>query len=291
MSAVVIAGNTSGSITLNAPDVAGTTTLNLPTVSGGTLVTSNSSGNVGIGTDSPNGKLDVAGSLGNFYVDSNGARLHFTRNSANYIRADGASGELAFETNSTERMRIDSSGNVLVGTASNISGGAHKQIISTTSDYQLALQATDTTNGIATLTFATGNTVESQIYYYKTQDRLFVVNTSAGVYLANAGTSWTSNSDERKKDIIEPIENAAEKVSTLRAVIGKYKTDDEGTRRAFLIAQDVQAVLPEAVDAANPDDLGVQYSDVIPLLVAAIKEQQAIITDLKARIEVLEGAV
>jgi hypothetical protein len=99
-----------------------------------------------------------------------------------------------------------------------------------------------------------------------------VIAGSNGVYLANAATSWASLSDERTKDIIENITDAATKVSSLRAVIGKYKTDSEGTRRSFLIAQDVQAVLPEAVDATNPDKLGLQYSDVIPLLVASIKE-------------------
>ena len=104
----------------------------------------------------------------------------------------------------------------------------------------------------------------------------YVLNGSGtGVYLADGATSWTANSDERLKDIIEPITDAANKVSTLRAVIGKYKTDAVGVRRSFLIAQDVQAVLPEAVDASNPDKLGVQYSEVIPLLVAAIKELKA----------------
>ena len=57
--------------------------------------------------------------------------------------------------------------------------------------------------------------------------------------------------------------------------IGKFKTDSEETRRSFLIAQDVQAVFPEAVEASDPDKLGVQYTDMIPLLVAAIKELAA----------------
>jgi hypothetical protein len=131
------------------------------------------------------------------------------------------------------------------------------------------------------LNFAQNGAVAATMSYVTGTARLVLVNVSAGVYLASGGTSWTSNSDERKKDIIEPIQNAADKVSTLRAVIGKYKTDAEGTRRSFLIAQDVQAVLPEAVDAQNPDDLGVQYSDVIPLLVAAIKELKAEIDQLK----------
>jgi hypothetical protein len=119
----------------------------------------------------------------------------------------------------------------------------------------------------------------------------YIANSGTGVQLAAGGTSWSALSDERVKDIIEPITDAANKVSTLRAVIGKYKTDEEGTRRSFLIAQDVQAVLPEAVVAGEDETgtLSIAYTDTIPLLVAAIQEQQAIITDLKARIEALEN--
>jgi hypothetical protein len=112
-----------------------------------------------------------------------------------------------------------------------------------------------------------------------------------GVYLANTGTSWISVSDERQKDIIEPIENALTKINALRTVIGKYKHDEESVRRSFLIAQDVQAVFPEAVKTQDDEQgtLGLAYTDVIPLLVAAIKEQQAIINELKTRIEALEN--
>jgi hypothetical protein len=67
----------------------------------------------------------------------------------------------------------------------------------------------------------------------------------------------------------------------LRSVIGKFKTDSEGTRRSFLLAQDVQAVLPEAVDATKPEQLGLSYTEVIPLLVAAIKELSAEVNALK----------
>jgi hypothetical protein len=106
----------------------------------------------------------------------------------------------------------------------------------------------------------------------------------AGVYVTDGGTSWTALSDERFKDIIEPITNAALKVSTLRTVIGKYKTDDVNKRRAFVIAQDVQKVFSEAVDAQNPKQLGVQYSDLIPLLIAAINELSSEIQLLKSKL-------
>jgi hypothetical protein len=134
------------------------------------------------------------------------------------------------------------------------------------------------------LNFTINGSYKTQLYYDTSNSRFYVQNNSAGVYLAANGTSWTSASDERLKDIIEPITNAATKVSGLRAVIGKYKTDEEGTRRAFLIAQDVQAVLPEAVsvDTDEQKTLAVAYTEVIPLLVAAIKE-------LKAEIDLLKG--
>jgi hypothetical protein len=112
----------------------------------------------------------------------------------------------------------------------------------------------------------------------------FVFNdASAGMYMVYGGTSWTSSSDERVKADLVPIENAASKVSSLRAVTGRFKTDKAGTSRAFLLAQDVQAIFPEAVDASNPESLGLQYADMIPLLVAAIKELEARLAALEAK--------
>lgn len=111
-----------------------------------------------------------------------------------------------------------------------------------------------------------------------------------GVYIASGSTSWSSSSDERTKTTITPFENALEKVCTLRAGTGRYLTDDESVSRSFLIAQDVQAVLPEAVNVQDDEQktLGLSYTDLIPLLVAAIKEQQALITSLTTRITALE---
>jgi hypothetical protein len=116
------------------------------------------------------------------------------------------------------------------------------------------------------------------------------------VQLTSGATSWASASDERLKDIIEPITGAMEKVSTLRTVMGKYKTDAEGTRRPFLIAQDVVAVLPEAVDSVadtregdKTEYLSVRYTDTIPLLIAAIKELKAVVDTQAVEIAALKG--
>jgi hypothetical protein len=108
-------------------------------------------------------------------------------------------------------------------------------------------------------------------------------NIYAGVYLAAGGTSWTGYSDERMKTNLVPINNGVEKVLQLRAMTGRYKTDKNTRSRSFLIAQDVIKVLPEAVTINNDEikSMGVQYTDIIPLLVKAIQE-------LKSEIEILK---
>jgi hypothetical protein len=177
----------------------------------------------------------------------------------------------------TERARITSGGDFEVGNQQGT--GARKILVQSN------------TSGDATLELTCGGVDTGYLYFERSTARLYArASTTGGVYLASGGTSWTAVSDERKKDIIEPITDAASKVSTLRAVIGKYKDDSKQKRRSFLIAQDVQAVLPEAVDTSNPDELGLSYSDTIPLLVAAIKELKADLDATKAELAALKGA-
>jgi hypothetical protein len=231
-------------------------------------------GLVGIGTSAPARLLDLEqvstdyqmriGDTGNYY--------DIGRNTGNglltFYGSQAVASGYVFSTVNGERMRIDTSGNLLVGTAS----------LSGTAAAVLSLQkAGGTIWQVGPATSASGN-------------NFYVLNSSdAGVYLATGNTSWTANSDERLKTDLVPIENAASKVSSLRAVTGRFKTDEVGKSRAFLIAQEVQAVLPEAVNATNPDSLGVQYTDVIPLLVAAIKELSAKNDALEARLSKLEN--
>ena len=154
--------------------------------------------------------------------------------------------------------------------------------------------------------------------------KLVLRNSTAGVELGSGGNSWGAYSDERGKDIIENIGDALTKVNSLRAVIGKYKVtetysedvlyteqewkptgkntgdvknakgsakvgDDVGVRRSFLIAQDVKSVLPEAVDDSDADNLSLRYTDVIPLLVASIKELKTKVETLETKVATLEG--
>jgi hypothetical protein len=114
-----------------------------------------------------------------------------------------------------------------------------------------------------------------------------------GPYVSNGSNTWTNGSDERMKNITGEIEDAVSKVMQLRAARYTWKKDPDNKPQVGLIAQDLQKVLPEVVVEPPSDKdqygndmyLGVNYDQVIPLLVGAIKEQQAIIQSLKARLD------
>jgi hypothetical protein len=96
-------------------------------------------------------------------------------------------------------------------------------------------------------------------------------------------------SDERLKTNFEPIENAVDKVLKLRGFtynfneIGEELGFDTSIRHAGVSAQEVQAVLPEAVCPAPASDeyLTVKYDKLVPLLIEAIKELKEEIKELK----------
>lgn len=313
-------GSTTGNVRLEAVNVAYSAykpfetngSIQLFATGGTERMRIDSSGNVGIGGNSPSAHLHVygAGTTSNSWTNGdaagaallvqdsggapgNGGQLLFGAVQGIFAGIKGAiqngtgpAGDLLFQTRNTsgnvlERMRIDFAGNLLVGTTSSIAGSQQVQVVNAAADStQIRVRHSSAASG------------RNWRYGSDSNNTLYIINQdSTGVYLSNGNTAWIGLSDERYKDIIEPITEAASKVSSLRAVIGKFKTDEEGKRRAFLIAQDVQAVLPEAVDSSNPDRLGLAPTDVIPLLVAAIQEQQAMIEQLKADVAALKGAV
>jgi hypothetical protein len=305
-----------------------------------------SSGNVGIGTSSPNQKLRIennansstwvnaanssngnnAGSGILFTTDQGDAGALFQNSSGNGTAGalrlrNLANAPILFETSNTERMRITSAGNVSIGTTAsggkltvndgNINvnwGGGYF----TSLDRGITILAggyNDTTNkarvvqiggvgdnnnrcGWTSYSIKTNGVNNGAEYYIRPviwDGSAFTEQGSAGVYLQDNATSWSSASDERLKENLEPITDAISRVNSIRAVTGKYKTDSQGTSRTFLIAQDVQKVLPEAVSENSEGYLGLAYTDTIPLLVAAIQEQQTLINNLTTRLNALEG--
>lgn len=131
-------------------------------------------------------------------------------------------------------------------------------------------------------------------------------NGTFGGSLAVIGDVTFDLSDTRLKTEFEPIETALEKIKKLD--VGTYYYNDlarefgftKTDRQVGLKAQQVQSVLPEAV-ALAPFDRGidglsksgeeyltVRYEKLVPLLVAAVKEQSAEIEKLKAELEVVK---
>ena len=136
---------------------------------------------------------------------------------------------------------------------------------------------------------------------------LFVTgNGTFGGFLAVTGDVTFDLSDTRLKTEFEPIETALEKIKKLD--VGTYYYNDlarefgftKTDRQVGLKAQQVQSVLPEAV-ALAPFDRGidglsksgeeyltVRYEKLVPLLVAAVKEQASEIEKLKNELEVVK---
>jgi hypothetical protein len=171
--------------------------------------------------------------------------------------------------------------NVLIGTTTDT--GAKLNISGSSSSYPVSIEADSGGNQLA----LTRSGAFSQIFMGGTTGATTELNIrsggSGGVYLASGGIAWLAASDERLKTDLVDIENGLEKVSSLRSVIGRYLSDSEDKKRSFLIAQDVEKVLPEAVVTNESTGyMGLSYTEVIPLLVAAIKE-------LKQEIDILKN--
>lgn len=191
---------------------------------------------------------------------------------------------LILQTNSTERSRITANGNLCLGTTT-----PHGTDVVATRTFTIY------GGSISQIGLNNGSSGNLGLLEY-TQEQLNITNSSStfgitvvsktgGVWLPANATSWSSLSDESTKTDLVPIEGGLNKVSLLRAITGRYKTDKVGTSRSFLIAQDVQSVLPEAVSVNQEDGyLNLSYTDVIPLLVASIQELKTELDQLKANI-------
>jgi len=101
-----------------------------------------------------------------------------------------------------------------------------------------------------------------------------------------ASAALLSNSDERLKENIYPIDNALSRLSSIEGVYFDWKKG--GERQVGVIAQQVQKVLPEVVSEDKDSYLSVDYTKLVPLLIEGLNEQAMLIRDLEDRIAKLE---
>jgi len=182
-------------------------------------------------------------------------------------------------------MRLDASGNLLVGTT-NSSGTAGAGIKLTNpqspaDDGKLMIVGDTSTSGQDAF----------QIYSAGASAYRFFVNYAGSVYATS--TSITAISDESLKENIRDLDKGLDTVLALQPRRFDWKNGDGNDIMGF-VAQEVEEVMPELVHdykySETETKLGLKMGDMVPTLVKAIQDQQEIIENLKSRIAQLEGA-
>jgi hypothetical protein len=272
--------------------------LSLRSLSSGSAVEGiriDSSGNVGIGTSSPATKLDVTGQ-GRFAAADANAQIKLERTGtaagSGWIGANSTANFMVLGPAFDERMRIDSSGNVLVGATS------------LTNNEKVSVVTGNTTGMVIK---STGGATYAPIYAWNattTGDGYFAAfftETTASfrgsiTYNRGAGlVAYNVNSDYRAKTIDSPIENALNDIILIKT----HKATMNGAKISMpmFVAHELAEVAPYCVtgekDAVDEEGKAkyqqVDSSPLIPLLVKAIQEQQALIENLTTRLNALEG--
>jgi len=286
-----------------------------------------SSGSVGIGC-SPRESLEIQGTgnqavsgRGNLFVSSGGTASQAVGHggqigfgawlsgdySAPYTMATikGVSesstnninfGALVFSTrgsNIEERMRIDSSGRLLIGTTSTLRTNEKLQV-----DGPEGIVARGTANGGAAIVGleAAGN---SQGYTFAALNTSGALNfaVKVGGAIHSTSTSITGISDERAKENIRDLEIGLEEIIQLKPRRFDWKEGKGSNTKDSIgfIAQEVEqiggfeVILSEWNDPDIEDAKALKMGDMLPVLVKAIQEQQATIEALTQRIETLES--
>lgn len=268
-----------------------------------------SAGNVGIGTTSVAYRMNIFGNGNNFLQfsstgDALAGHLIGRAASKNLRIQNSENANIEFWTNNTERMRLDSSGNVRINTTGALVSGTEKVTIAggSSSAYDACLTLKSA--------YATGGTGVNGVYFLNN------INNPAG-YIGWNGTttSYVTSSDYRLKTAVTYDWDATSRLKQLKPARFAWIDDgDDAVPVDGFLAHEVQTVVPEAItgekdgmrdeeyevtpavldDDGNevtpavmgtrsvPDYQGIDQSKLVPLLVKTIQELEARISALEA---------
>jgi hypothetical protein len=270
-------------------------------------MTLDANGRLGIGPTSPSTVLHTSSSIAGIFAQGTSTKtnnyLMTCSNSYNYgvvgvVSGDNTSGgdiyALGYVSSAGGSFNPvaswTSSGNLLVGTTSPSPGYTN-----TNTGAQISASGSMFSRAAADYVISVNqNTADGGSYY---QIVFRAANGAVGAITSTSSTtSYTSLSDYRLKNTIAPITGALAKVAALKPVT--YKWNSSNLNGDGFIAHELAEVCPQAVtgekDAVdadgNPKYQGIDTSFLVATLTAAIQEQQALITQLTARITALESA-
>jgi hypothetical protein len=275
-----------------------------------------SSGNVLIGTTTAFGKLNVVQSsdtnVAKFSATSYGLTLNSDAGVGFRIEAADPTGLSSFQplitngsiqiyrTGNNERMRIDSSGNLLVGTTS--TANQHRIVGNASNLWALVVQnniASNPLGQVIQFEGASPNGTANQFLYCGDSTALRAeIRSNGGI--ANYSGNDVNLSDAREKTNVELAGSYLNKICAIPVKTFNYidqNLEEDGGLTLGVIAQDVESVAPELVmesDWSKEKDgskmrLSIYQTDLQYALMKCIQEQQTLINNLTTRLNALEG--
>jgi hypothetical protein len=267
-------------------------------------MTLDASGNLLVGRTSSDGYRVAA--LGSTQLLS-GYQLTYSGVAAGSVTLTSG-GAMAFgldaSTGGTERARIDSSGRFFVGTTTgtgkvNITGtgsaSASTPAINidagaTNASCNISTSTGQLTTSYGTIAMTVANPGNGYYISFNAPDGSYNYAIRGSIALSGTSIAYNTSSDYRLKKDIAPMSGALAKVALLKPVTYKWLDDSEGEG---FIAHELAEVVPQCVtgkkdavdDDGNPEYQGIDTSFLVATLTAALQEQQAIIENLKARLD------
>ena len=269
-------------------------------------MTLDASGNLGVGTTSPAGRVDAygdgtnpagvfrrGGAYGNIESSDAGRSNRWTLG-----RDNASTGNFVIAYNDSTKASIDSSGNLLVGTTSGY-GNRRFEVRGGVDGTYLSTFANTLTSGapsglqIYYPSLSPNGTSSQFISCADSTTTRFDVRSNGGI--ANYQANDANLSDRREKTNFAPATSYLDKICAIPVQTFNYidqnLEEDDGLTLG-VVAQDVQAVAPELVMESNWGTeeepkmrLSIYQTDLQYALMKCIQEQQAIIESLKARLD------